>query len=103
MRAGPTTKATMRTAERAFADAPPARAVSSRVRSRVEPRLLRRDDAAIYLGVSPSYFDKLCAKGLVPAPKQLGSVKGWDRFELDDAIDTLPRDGATVDEPSDWD
>lgn len=75
---------------------------STRRVSKVEPRLLRREDAATYLGVSPSYFDTLSASRRIPGPKQIGSVKAWDRFQLDAAIDDLPIDGG-VNAPSDWD
>ena len=102
-RAGPITKTPIQLMQVEPGESVKVRAYFSPGRARVEPRLLRREDAASYLGVSASYFDKLCAKGLAPAARQLGTVKGWDRFEIDAVIDRLPRDGAPADGPSDWD
>ena len=49
----------------------------------VIPRGLRRRDAARYLGVSPSTFDRLREAGIAPPPRQLMGVIIWDRHELD--------------------
>ncbi|HMO09397.1 MAG TPA: hypothetical protein PKD10_17390 [Paracoccaceae bacterium] len=54
---------------------------------------LRRGDAAQYCGVSPGYFDRMVAEGLLPAPRQLGSLRLWARRDLDLAIDALPQQG----------
>jgi len=35
------------------------------------PRLIGRDDAAAYVGVSPNTFDKMIADGLMPNPRRL--------------------------------
>jgi excisionase family DNA binding protein len=56
----------------------------------LSPRGLARGEAATYIGVSSSFFDRLVQDGLMPAPKQIGSRRVWDRFELDDAFDALP-------------
>jgi excisionase family DNA binding protein len=54
------------------------------------PRILRREMAAAYLGVSASYLEKLVKAGTVPGPLPLGdNVRGWDRQDLDAAIDRL--------------
>lgn len=70
------------------------------------PRLLRRERAAGYLGVSPSKFDQLVAIGVLPPPKRLATISAWDRADLDALVDNLPYEGAPV--PSsvasdDWD
>lgn len=63
------------------------------------PRGLSRIEAARYVGVSPSAFDKLVAEGRMPTPKAIIPPKGdgkrpgrlvWDLHELDAAFDDLP-------------
>lgn len=54
------------------------------------PRGLRREDAAAYLGISPSKFDGCLSRGLIPGPKMLDGVKVWDRVRLDQAFESLP-------------
>ncbi|GAB1716315.1 MAG: hypothetical protein NTAFB05_13570 [Nitrobacter sp.] len=51
------------------------------------PRGLRRVEAARYLGISPSHFDKQVKAGTVPAPLQLFGVSVWDRVALDVLFD----------------
>jgi predicted DNA-binding transcriptional regulator AlpA len=53
------------------------------------PRGLRKADAAIYVGISPSLFDAWVASGVMPKPKRHGGVVVWDRRELDVAFDAL--------------
>jgi hypothetical protein len=54
------------------------------------PRYLSREQAAIYLGVSPDTFDGEVRIGLWPPPRRRG-IKGgrltWDRCALDAAAD----------------
>ena len=58
------------------------------------PRLIGRDDAAAYVGVSPNTFDKMIADGLMPNPRRLTERRlAWDLRQLDTAIDRLPIDG----------
>ena len=58
------------------------------------PRLISRDDAAAYVGVSPNTFDKMIADGLMPNPRRLTERRlAWDLRQLDTAIDRLPIDG----------
>ena len=58
------------------------------------PRLIGRDDAAAYVGVSPNTFDKMIADGLMPSPRRLTERRlAWDVRQLDAAIDRLPIDG----------
>ena len=58
------------------------------------PRLICRDAAAAYVGVSPNTFDKMIADGLMPNPRRLTERRlAWDMRQLDAAIDRLPIDG----------
>ena len=57
------------------------------------PRLICRDAAAAYVGVSPNTLDKI-ADGLMPSPRRLTERRlAWDVRQLDAAIDRLPIDG----------
>ncbi len=59
------------------------------------PRILIREAAAAYVGVSANTFDSMVEQGTMPHPKMLyGKRKGWDVRELDTAIDRLPIEGA---------
>ncbi len=51
------------------------------------PRGLRRAEAAAYLGISLSHFDKQRALGTVPAPREMLGVLLWDRHDLDALFD----------------
>lgn len=65
------------------------------------PRGLSRVEAARYIGVSPTTFDKLVTDGRMPAPKEIGARRVYDRAQLDLAFDALsdgPDEG-----PNDWD
>ena len=63
------------------------------------PRGLPRSNAAEYVGCSPRKFDQMIDDGRMPKPKLIDSKKVWDRLELDEAFDALPRNG----EEEDWD
>lgn len=52
-------------------------------------RLLTREQAARYVGMSPTTFDTHVAQGKWPAPLKLGGLTRWDVRELDSAIDAL--------------
>lgn len=52
-------------------------------------RCLDRKEAASYLGVSPSTFDKLVRSGRISPPIRFLGRKVWDRGELDRAVDAL--------------
>lgn len=67
----------------------------------IQPRGLRRADAAAYLGISPSHFDKQRAVGAIPAPKNILGVVVWDRFDLDSIFDG--KTAANDNEPNPWD
>jgi predicted DNA-binding transcriptional regulator AlpA len=62
-------------------------------------RGLRRPEAALYVGVSPSKFDELVKNGRMPKPKRLDSCVIWDVRELDLAFDAIEAD----DGPNEWD
>lgn len=65
----------------------------------VEPRGLRREDAARFIGVSPSKFDELVKDGRMPAAISVDGCRIWDRYAIDQAFDQLS--DAPV--SSDWD
>jgi predicted DNA-binding transcriptional regulator AlpA len=48
-----------------------------------------RKEAASYVGVSPTHFDKLIRNGTMPQPYQLLGRKVWDRSALDRVLDAL--------------
>ena len=58
--------------------------------TRPEPRGLRREDAAYYIGVGTTKFDELVKDGRMPAPRRIDGRKIWDRFSLDMAFADLP-------------
>ena len=62
-------------------------------------RGLSRSCAAEYVGCSPRKFDQMIREGIMPAPRLIGTKKIWDRVELDEAFEELPREfeGNTVD------
>lgn len=68
------------------------------------PRGLSRVEAARYVGVSPSTFDKLVNSGEMPQPKRVGGRRIYDRVALDAAFDLLDMGaGGDVDEVNDFD
>lgn len=72
----------------------------------IPPRLLSRDQAAAYVGISPTQFDEEVAAGTFPAPFKLAATRRclWDRVALDRAIDRqliVAVDAPTGGEP--WD
>lgn len=75
----------------------------SRPRSVLPPRsrLLSRVQAAGYVGVSPTTFDRMMDEGSMPKPKRIFSRKVWDVRKLDSAIDALPSEDDADDNP--WD
>jgi predicted DNA-binding transcriptional regulator AlpA len=66
---------------------------------RVQPRGLCRAEAADYIGVSASLFDKLVADGRMPAPKRINSRNIWDIRQLDLAFEDLPSDDLRSNDP----
>lgn len=66
----------------------------------MNPRGLPRTEAATYIGCSPRKFDYMVVDGLMPSPRMIGTKKIWDRIELDEFFETLPKAG---DVANDWD
>lgn len=60
-------------------------------------RGLRREEAALYVGLRPTKFDELVKKGKMPKPCRIEGCVIWDVRKLDAAFDELsePR--------NDWD
>ncbi len=62
----------------------------SHARFDVRPRrLLRREDAAFYLDVSPTKFDQMVADGRMPKPCRIDGCVRWDIRKLDIAADLI--------------
>ena len=53
-------------------------------------RGLRRPEAALYVGVSPSKFDEMVKDHRMPQPKLVDGCVIWDVRALDSAFDDLP-------------
>lgn len=58
------------------------------------PRGLRREEAAAYVGLSPSKFDDWVKRRIMPSPKRQDSCVIWDRLALDAAFTALPDEDA---------
>ncbi len=54
------------------------------------PRGLGREESARYIGLSPTKFDQLIERGLMPRPKRVDGRTVWDRIGLDLAFSNLP-------------
>ena len=67
----------------------------------LSPRGLSREQAAAYVGVSPSLFDLLVKDGRMPEPKRINSRAVWDKLALDAAFDALPGSDSLMVNP--WD
>ena len=64
------------------------------------PRGLRAPGAAAYLGMSERKFLDEVRAGRAPKPRRLDRMVIWDRRDLDNYFETLPREG---DADDDWD
>lgn len=64
------------------------------------PRGLSREQAAAYIGISPSLFDMLVKDGRMPVPKRVNSRNVWDRIQVDGAFAALPSNN---DDSNPWD
>ena len=53
---------------------------------------VNRVEAARYIGVCPTTFDKLVAKNKMPKPKRIGTRRIWDVRRLDLAFDAIAGD-----------
>lgn len=66
----------------------------------LSPRGLKRVEAARYVGVSPSVFDRMIRDRLMPKPARIYNRTVWDRERLDRAFAALFDTGP---EPDTWD
>lgn len=64
------------------------------------PRGLPRSEAAAYVGCCPRTFDGMILDGTMPQPRMIGGKKVWDKLELDESFERLPRPDS---EGGDWD
>ena len=72
------------------------------LRTATQPRRgLRRVEAAIYVGISPTKFDEMVKDGRMPQPKRIDGAAVWDQRRLDLAFEALPDEGDSVINP--WD
>lgn len=56
------------------------------------PRGMSREEAARYIGVGTTTFDRLVAERQMPKPLRIGKRVIWDRFKLDAAFSDLDAD-----------
>lgn len=56
------------------------------------PRGLCREDAALYIGVGPTTFDRLVEEGRMPKPLRVGKRVIWDRIKIEAAFADLDED-----------
>lgn len=69
-------------------------------RSYKDPRRgLNREQAALYIGVSVTSFDKMVAIGRMPGPVRFGKRRVWDLHQLDNAF----HGGPTIEHSNSWD
>lgn len=66
-------------------------------------RMLSRVEAAAYVGVSPSTFDRMISDRLMPGPKRIYGRVLWDVRALDAAVDAIPGGDMDCGEVNDWD
>jgi hypothetical protein len=64
-------------------------------------RGLSREEAARYVGVSPSKFDEMRKDGRIGPPKLIDARKVWDIYQLDEAFDALPSERTHSDQQND--
>ncbi len=71
-------------------------------RAHSQPRRgLRREEAATYVGISPSMFDQMVKQGRLPEPKKFGVASVWDMQLLDQAFGDTP--SSANDDPNPFD
>lgn len=73
----------------------------ARLPASLPPRGLSREEAATYVGVSPTKFDEMVADGRMPEPKVIDGRRVWDRLALDAAFSALPDANGNADHGSD--
>jgi predicted DNA-binding transcriptional regulator AlpA len=60
---------------------------------------LSREEAAEFIGVSPTLFDEMVKDGRMPPPKMINSRRVWWRLGLEKAFVGLPEVGGPQDSP----
>ena len=63
-------------------------------------RGLSRGEAAEYVGIGASKFDKMVSDGRMPPPKRIDGRRVWDRRQVDRAFDLL--EGGIAVEENPW-
>ena len=58
------------------------------------PRGLSREEAARYVGVGATMFDRLVEEGRMPRPARIGRRTVWDRLKIDAAFVELDEENA---------
>ena len=58
------------------------------------PLGLCREQAAAYIGISPSLFDALVGDGRMPLPKRINRRRLWGRRAIESAFAELPDNGS---------
>lgn len=53
------------------------------------PRAMRARNAAAYLSISVATFYRRVKEGAIPPPVRLGGAALWDRYALDEVLDSL--------------
>jgi hypothetical protein len=71
------------------------------VHPNIAPRGLSRDEAAIYVGVRPTLFDRQVRDGKMPKPLHIGGRRVWDIRQLDVAMDKLAAAPTDASKPAD--
>lgn len=64
------------------------------------PRGVAREEAAAYIGIGATLFDRMVQAGTMPRPKTIGGRRVWDVRALDRAFSALPSEG---DDNNPWD
>jgi hypothetical protein len=64
-------------------------------------RGLSREEAAAYIGISPSKFDEMRKDGRIGPAKLIDARKVWDIHELDEIFEALPSEGSLPDQQTD--
>lgn len=63
---------------------------------------LSHDEAAAYVGISGTSFDKLVHEGKMPLPREVSGRRIWDIDELRAAFKALPHEGEQAGRMSSW-
>lgn len=64
---------------------------------------INREQAASYIGVSPTKFDQMVADGRMPKPKKIDGRVVWSVKKLTIAFDSLPDEDGDSDVENEWD